>query len=83
MDVEYRDFLPYCRNFIRAALATLPDRQAAIVRLHRLEGRTLDEVAMMCGLSSKQAACEVEERALEHLARENIGRNYENALWRS
>lgn len=77
MDVEYRDFLAYCRNVIRAALATLPDRQAAIVRLHRLEGRTLDEIAMICGLSDKQAACDAKERALEHLARGK----YRRELW--
>jgi len=53
--VEYGDFLTYCRGIIGAALDNLAPAQAAIVRQHRLEGLTLDEVAALVGLFSKQA----------------------------
>lgn len=69
MGVEYRDFLLYCRGIISAALDGLMPSQAAIVRLHYLDGLTLEDAAKMRGLSSKQAAKEAEERALDRLAR--------------
>ncbi len=78
--VEYGDFLTYCRGIIGAALDSLTPAQAAIVRQHRLEGRTLDEVAALAGLSSKQAASEAEERALEHLARGKFRRELRECL---
>lgn len=69
MGVEYADFLDYCRREIRAALDTLPPEYAALLRLHYLEGRTLETVAPLCGFSSKQTASEAEERALRRLER--------------
>lgn len=67
MGVEYVDFLEYCRREIRAALDTLPLKYAALLRLHYLEGKTLEEAATLCGLSSKQAASEAKYRALQRL----------------
>ncbi len=67
MGVEYVDFLEYCRREIRAALDTLPPEYAALLRLHYLEGKTLEEAAALCGLSSKQAASEAKYRALQRL----------------
>lgn len=64
MGVEYADFLDYCRREIRAALDTLPPEYAALLRLHYLEGRTLETVAPLCGFSSKQTASEAEEPGL-------------------
>lgn len=67
MGVDYVDFLEYCRREIRAALDTLPPEYAALLRLHYLEGKTLEEAAALCGLSSKQAASEAKYRALQRL----------------
>ena len=67
MGVEYVDFLEYCRREIRAALDTLPPEYAALLRLHYLEGKTLEEAAALCGLSCKQAASEAKYRALQRL----------------
>lgn len=67
MGVEYVDFLDYCRREIRVALDTLPPEYAALLRLHYLEGKTLEEAAALCGFSSKQAASEAKYRALQRL----------------
>ena len=67
MGVEYVNFLDYCRWEIRAALDTLPPEYAALLRLHYLEGRALEESASLCGFSSKQAASEAKFRALNRL----------------
>ena len=67
MGVDYVDFLEYCRQEIRTALDTLPPKYAVLLRLHYLEGKTLEEVAALCGLSSKQAASEAKYRALQRL----------------
>lgn len=75
--VEYGDFLDYCRRIIGAALGSLTPAQAATVRLHYLDGLTLDEIAGRRRLSSKQAVKEAEERALDRLAR----RKYRRELW--
>lgn len=69
MGVEYADFLDYCRREIRAALDALPPEYAALLRLHYLEGQTLETAAPLCGFSSKQTASEAEERALRRLER--------------
>lgn len=65
--VEYRDFLRYCRRLIAAALYTLPPAQGNLLRLHYLEGRSLDDTAALCGLSCKQAASDTKFRALFRL----------------
>ncbi len=80
-DVEYGDLLDYCRHIIGAALDSLPSAQAAIVRLHYLDGLTLDEVAAKRRLSSKQAVKEAEERALDRLARGKYRRELRECLW--
>lgn len=67
--VEYGDFLPYCRGIIGAAMESLTERQAEILRLRYLDGLPLEDVARMSGLSSKQAVSAAEERALDRLAR--------------
>ena len=67
--VEYRDFLDYCRREICAALDTLPPGYAALQRLHYMEGRTLEEVAPLCGFASKQTASDAEKRARRRLSR--------------
>ena len=66
---EYGDLLDYCRRIIGAALSGLPPAQAAIVRLHYLDGLTLNDTALQCGMSGKQAVKEAEDRALDRLAR--------------
>ena len=66
--VEYREFMRYCRGIISTALKTVMDQQAIILRLHYLDGMTLEDITEMRGLSSKQAASETEERALNRLA---------------
>lgn len=78
--VEYADFLDYCRGMIGAALDTLTDAQAALLRLHYLEGRSLGDAASLCGLSSKQAASEAEYRALSRLARGKYHRELRECL---
>ncbi len=78
--VEYGHFLDYCRNIIAAALDGLTPAQAAILRLHYLDGQTLGEIAAMCGLSSKQAVNEAEERALDRLARGKYRRELRECL---
>lgn len=67
MGVEYEDFMTYCRGMIGAALDTLTDAQAALLRLHYLEGRSLEAAAPLCGLSGEQAASEAKYRALSRL----------------
>lgn len=67
LSVEYRDFLRYCRRMICTALCTLPEKQAAVIRRYYLEGRTLEEAAALCGLSSKQAASNAREQGLYRL----------------
>lgn len=67
MGVEYVNFLDYCRQEIQAALDTLPPEYASLLRLHHLEGRTLEESASLCGFSNKQAASEAKFRALNRL----------------
>lgn len=69
LGVEYADFLDYCRREIGASLNTLPTKYANLLKLHYLEGRTLEEAAPLCGFSSKQAASEAEYRALRRLER--------------
>ena len=78
--VEYADFLHYCRRMIGAALDTLTDAQAAILRLHYLEGLSLEAAAPLCGLSSKQTASETEQRALSHLERGRYRRELRECL---
>lgn len=78
MSVEYGDFLDYCRRIIGAALDGLPQAQAAVVRLRYLDGLTLDEVAAR--RTSKQAVKEVEERALDRLARGKYRRELRECL---
>ena len=67
MGVEYADFLTYCRGVINAAFATLTERQAAILRAHYLEGRTLEETAAATGFSCGEAARNAKETALYRL----------------
>lgn len=69
MGVEYLDFLDYCRREIDTALGTLPPEYAALLRLHYLEGRTLEEAAPLCGFASKQTASDAEKRARRRLER--------------
>lgn len=80
MGVEYADFLNYCRRLIRAALDTLPPAQGALLRLHYLEGRSLEDAAPLCGLSSKQAASDTEFRALLCLERGRYRRELRECL---
>lgn len=80
-EVEYGDFLRYCRCIIGAALDSLTPVQADVVRLHYLDGLILDEVAELHGLSSKQAVSETEERALDRLARGKYRRELRECLW--
>lgn len=67
--VEYADFLDYCRRVIAAALDTLPPPQGALLRLHYLKGRSLEDTARLCGLSCAQAASDTAARALLRLER--------------
>ena len=46
MGIEYSDFLEYCQRVIRAALDSLPEEQAIAIRLHYLNGMTLDSIAI-------------------------------------
>lgn len=78
--VEYADFLSYCRGVIGAALNTLTPAQAAVVRLHYLEDWTLDEAAALCGLSSKQAASDTEQRGLARMERGKYRRELRECL---
>lgn len=78
--VEYADFLTYCRGVIGLALDSLTPAQAGIIRLHYLKGWTLDEVARICGLSSKQAASETEQRGLFHMERGKYRRELRECL---
>ena len=80
--VEYGDLLDYCRRIIGAAMGSLPPAQAVIVRLHYLDSLTLEDTALRCGMSSKQAVKEAEERALDRLARGNTGGNCGSACGR-
>lgn len=79
--VEYGDLLDYCRRIISAALDSLPPAQAAIVRLYYLDGLTLEDTALQCGMSGKQAVKEAEERALYRLARGKYRRELRECLW--
>lgn len=78
--VEYLDFLDYCRRMIAAALDTLPPVQGALLRLHYLEGRSLEDAAPLCGLSCKQAASDTEFRALLRLERGKYRRELRDCL---
>lgn len=78
--VEYRDFQLYCRNVIGAALDTLPGNQATVIRLYYLKGRSLGDIAGICGLSGKQAVCDVKDRALDRLARGKYRRELRECL---
>ncbi len=78
--IEYENFLDYCRGVIGAALDTLTDAQAAILRLHYLEGRSLNDAAPLCGLSCAQAASETEYRALTRLERGRYRRELRECL---
>ena len=78
--VEYADFLDYCRREIGAALNTLPPEYAALLRLHYLEGRTLEEAAPMCGFASKQTASDAEKRARRRLERGSHRRELRDCL---
>lgn len=80
MGIEYRDFLDYCRRMIGAALDTLPEKWAALLRLHYLKSRSLEEAAPMCGLSSKQTASDTEYRALVRLERGKYRRELRECL---
>lgn len=78
--VEYADFLSYCRGMIGAALDSLTPAQARIIRLHYLRGMTLEAAATCCGLSSKQAASETEQRGLSHMGRGRYHRELRECL---
>lgn len=78
--VEYLDFLDYCRRLIAVALDTLPPAQGALLRLHYLEGRSLEDAATLCGLSCKQAASDTEFRALLRLERGQYRRELRDCL---
>lgn len=78
--VEYRDFLRYCRRLIAAALDTLPEVQAAVIRRYYLEGRTLEAAADLCGLSSKQAASNAREQGLYRLEHGRYRRELRDCL---
>lgn len=67
--VEYADFLTYCRGVIGFALDKLPTVQAAVIRLHYLQGRTMGKAARIHGLSCKQAASSTAKRGLRYLSR--------------
>ncbi len=66
MGVEYADFLTYCRGVINAALDTLTEKQAAILRAYYLEGRTLKEAAAHLHISAA-AAGQIKDYALFRL----------------
>lgn len=78
--VEYADFLDYCRRVIAAALDTLPPAQGALLRLHYLKGRSLEDAAPLCGLSCKQVASDTEYRALLRLERGPYRRELRDCL---
>lgn len=78
--VEYADFLSYCRGVIGATLDSLSPAQARIIRLHYLRGMTLEAAATCCGLSSKQAASEIEQRGLFHMGRGRYRRELRECL---
>lgn len=78
--VEYVDFLDYCRREIGAALDTLPPEYADLLRLHYLEGRTLEEAAPLCGFASKQTASDAEKRARRRLERGSHRRELRDCL---
>lgn len=54
------------RERTRAAIATLPEREAALIRGHYLEGRSFDSIAAELGLS-KSWASRLHSRALKTL----------------
>lgn len=66
--VEYRDFLRYCRNVIAAALDGLSEQQAAVIRLHYLDGVDLDTAAERVGMEGRAAAYTSAEQGLYQLA---------------
>lgn len=80
MGVEYADFLDYCRRVIAAALDTLPPPQGTLLRLHYLEGRSLEDTARLCGLSCAQAASDTAARALLRLERGQYRRELRDCL---
>ena len=80
MDVEYVDFLNYCRQVIRGGLDTLPAKYAALLRMHYLKGRSLKDTARLCGLSCAQAAGDTAVRALLRLERGKYRRELRECL---
>lgn len=78
--VEYTDFLEYCRRVISVALDTLPAKYAALLRMHYLEGRSLEDTARLCGLSCTQAASDTAARALLRLERGSRRRELRDCL---
>ena len=67
MDIEYKDFLEYCRRVIGAALDSLPEEQAGAIRLHYLKGMTLDSIAELYHKSSRTAIIATIQRAFYRL----------------
>lgn len=78
--VEYADFLDYCRREIGVALDTLPPEYVTLLRLHYLEGWTLEEAAPLCGFASKQTASDAEKRARMRLERGSRRRELRDCL---
>ena len=78
--VEYSDFMIYCRGMIEAALNTLTERQADLMRCRYLCGQSLEDAAFLCGFSGKQAASEAEHRALTHIERGKYSRELRECL---
>lgn len=59
-----------CRD-VREAVGRLDERQAATVRGHWLEGRTLEQIARSLGVST-EGARQLEQRAFERLRRDRV-----------
>lgn len=80
MGVEYADFIKYTRNLINAALATLPEKQATILTAHYLKGKSMEESAKIAGISCKQSASCVVDRALYRLSHGRYTRDLRDCL---
>ena len=78
--IEYSDFIRYARLIIDSALGMLPEKQAAILKLHYLENIPLDQAAPAAGIASKQAASCTAERALCRLANGKYSRELRACL---
>lgn len=65
---------------IREALDTLPERMGKLLRLHYLEGLSLEKAASLCSLSSRQAASDTEFAALLRLERGKYRRELRDCL---